>query len=91
MSITILLFELIADVLETASLARRFRWRKGAVGFPTNKCAECSGKRAKIRENEEWVYYQCGKCQKNWVIPQSEETYEKIRKRRKKSIRRRTF
>jgi hypothetical protein len=69
MSITIVLLELIADVLETASLARRFRWRKGAVGFPTNKCAECSGKGAKIRENEEWVYYQCGKCQKICVFP----------------------
>jgi hypothetical protein len=73
MSITILLLELIADVLETAALARRVRWRKGTVGFPTNKCAECSGKGAKIRENEEWVYYQCGKCQKKWVIPQYEK------------------
>jgi hypothetical protein len=73
MSITILLLELVADVLETASLARGFRWRKGAVGFPTNKCGECSGEGAKLRETEELVYYRCGKCQKKWVISQSEE------------------
>jgi hypothetical protein len=91
MGIASFLIELIAIVIfEPASLASSLRRRWLASDFPANKCAECKGPGTKIKENENWLYFQCDKCQKKWVIPRSEKTYERVRRQRKKAFRKRS-
>lgn len=89
MGIGSFIIELLAQVaFEPASLANSLSRKFKSAGLPSNLCAECKDMGEMLRDNENWYYYKCNRCQKKWVIPKTRPKRNKARRRNQERAKR---